>query len=330
MKARLALVGYGWIADLHCRAARAAGWEVVGVAGHDAQRARAFARAHDIADSTSDWQSLSAADGVDAVVVATPNFLHCEQTMHALGNGKHVLVEKPMAITVAEGEAMVEAATSAGRVLAVGHMWRYRDEVIALRGRIAIGEFGRVVRTHGYGIHAGWGPRGWFTDRALAGGGALIDMGIHAIDTARFLLGDPQPVRVVGSLGSAYGEYGVDDDGVVLIDWECGVRSVVECGWWQPRLGGVEADTEVLGTGGAARIWPDMPPVPADYEHCSVPMYARQLDDFRQACATGSVPIASAEVGLTALRIVEAAYASSEARFGSNVSSAGSMTEITR
>ena len=77
-------------------------------------------------------------------------------------------------------------------------MWRYHPDVIALRDRIAAGEFGRIVRTHGWGVHAGWGPSGWFTDPALAGGGALIDMGIHAIDTARFLLGDPDPVRVGG------------------------------------------------------------------------------------------------------------------------------------
>ena len=64
--------------------------------------------------------------------------------------------------------------------------------MIAVRDAIAAGELGRVVRTHGYGVHADWGPSGWFTDPALAGGGALVDMGIHAIDTARFLLGEPE------------------------------------------------------------------------------------------------------------------------------------------
>ena len=65
-----------------------------------------------------------------------------------------------------------------------------------MRDAIAAGELGRVVRTHGYGVHADWGPSGWFTDPALAGGGALVDMGIHAIDTARFLLGEPEARRV--------------------------------------------------------------------------------------------------------------------------------------
>jgi hypothetical protein len=100
------------------------------------------------------------------------------------------------------------------------------------RDRIAAGSVGTPVRTRGYGIHAGWGPTGWFADSALAGGGALIDMGIHAIDTARFLLDDPLPIRVVGSVGTSFGDYDVDDDGVVLIEWSNGVRM-----WLVPNHG---------------------------------------------------------------------------------------------
>ena len=313
MTLRLALLGYGWMADRHWQAARAAGLEVVGVSGHDGDRARAFAEQRGIGRATADWKELCGSDHVDAVVVATPNSLHCEQSLHALAAGKHVLVEKPMAISVADAETMIAAASAAGRTLAVGHMWRYRDEVVSLRDRIRSGELGRVVRTHGYGVHAGWGPSGWFTDRVLAGGGALIDMGIHAIDTARFLLDDPLPLKVSASLGTAYGDYDVDDDGIVLIDWDCGVRSVIECGWWQPRLGGLEAETRVNGTSSAAEIWPTMPPMPPGYEHCSVPMYAKQLIDFAAACEGGRESQASAKVGLVALRIVDAAQRSAAA-----------------
>ncbi len=310
MTLRLGLLGSGWVADVHVQAALAAGSQVVAVASHDATRTAAFAAAHGIERSTTDWRSLCTAPDIDAVIVATPNYLHAEQVLHALSCGLNVLVEKPMAIDVVDAEAMVAAAEAADRVLCVGHMWRYRDEVLAMRNRVAAGDFGHVVRTHGFGVHAGWGPSGWFTERALAGGGALIDMGIHAIDTARFLLGDPQPVGVSASLGTAYGDYDVDDDGVVLIDWDNGARSVVECGWWQPTLGGVEADTVVFGTGGSGRIWPSMPPLPAGYVHCSVPMYAAQMADFAAACAGRGTPDASADVGLIALRIVADAYAS--------------------
>jgi len=151
-------------------------------------------------------------------------------------------------------------------------------------------------------------------------------MGIHAIDTARFLLGDPVAARVSASIGQAYGDYHetdphgrIDDDGVVLIDWESldggpGVRSVVESGWWQPSLDGVEADTEVYATGGHARIWPEFTaghPPPDSYEHCDLAMFQAQMADFLACCHTGETPRASAEVGLEALRIVEAAYTSS-------------------
>lgn len=314
---RLAVLGTGFIADLHVRAARECGLSIPVVAGHDAGRTAAFAHCHHIERHTIDWREAVDAPDVDVVVVGTPNVFHHEQTMTALTTGRHVLVEKPMAMNVAEATEMAATAASVDRTLLVGHMWRYRDEVVATRDRIAAGSVGRPVRTRGYGIHAGWGPGGWFSDQSLAGGGALIDMGIHAIDTARFVLGDPQPVRTVASIGTHYGAYGVDDDAVVLVEWDLGARSVIESGWWQPRLDGVEADTEVYGTAGYDRIWPQFTPAtpaPADYVHCSLPMYTTQMADLASCAASGARPRASAEVGLTALSIVADAYASAHPR----------------
>jgi predicted dehydrogenase len=313
MTFRLAILGYGFIADLHARAARDCGLTIAVVAGHRPASAAEFAATHGALRSTDDWLDAVKADDVDGVVIGTPNALHHPQAMAAIAVGKHVLVEKPMAVTPRDAEEMESAATARGVTLLVGHRWRYREEVTAVRERIAAGTIGRPVRTRGYGIHAGWGPRGWFTDPELAGGGALIDMGIHAIDTARFVLGDPLPVRVVASLGTAYGEYRVDDDGIVLIDWSNGVRSVVECGWWQPRLDGVEADTEIHGTDGYERIWPQYTPQspPAlDYVHCTLPMYTAQMADFVACSGSRGMPRASSEVGRVALDIVAAAYAS--------------------
>ncbi|MGI9052629.1 MAG: Gfo/Idh/MocA family protein [Ilumatobacteraceae bacterium] len=312
---RLAVLGVGFIANLHVRAAQEHGLTVGVVAGRDAGRTAEFATRHGIERWTLDWEAAVSDDEIDAAVIGTPNHLHHPQAMAAISAGKHVLVDKPMALDVAQAGEMAGAADTAGRTLLVGHMWRYRSEVVAIRDRVAAGGVGQPVRTRGFGIHAGWGPTGWFTDRGRSGGGALIDMGIHAIDTARFVLGDPAPVRVAASIGTSYGDYDVDDDGVVLIDWDDGVRSVVECGWWQPRLDGVEADTEIYGTAGYERIWPlftPATPAPADYVHCSLPMYAAQLGDFATCCRTGATPVASAAVGLTALTIVEDAYRSAD------------------
>jgi predicted dehydrogenase len=250
---------------------------------------------------------VSAPD-VDAVVVCTPNALHAEQSIAAVAAGKHVLCEKPMATSVADGEAMLAAAERHDRLLLVLHPWRHHEAVIALRDAISAGELGRIVRTHGYGVHADWGPAGWFTDPALAGGGALLDMGIHAIDTVRFLLGDPAPRRVVASIGTAYGAYAVDDDGIVLIDWESGERSIVESGWWQPRLGGYEADTEVYGSSGYRRIWAREQP--AGYVHCDVTLFVAQMRDALRQISAWQPEARSPAHGLVALRICELAYAS--------------------
>jgi predicted dehydrogenase len=228
-----------------------------------------------------------------------------------LRNGKHVMVEKPMATSVAGCDEMIAASREGDAFLMVAHCWRFRDEVRAMRARITAGELGEIVKTHGYGVHAGWGPSGWFTDPELAGGGALVDMGVHAIDTARYLLGDPAPGRVCATIGTRYaeGRYTVDDDGVVMIAWDNGTNSVVESGWWHPHLGGLEADTEVYGTKGYARIWPAEAPS-ADYEHCTQPMYSAQVAEFLDAIGEGRQPRPSGEDGRVVMQVVEAAYRS--------------------
>ncbi|MEP6973682.1 MAG: Gfo/Idh/MocA family oxidoreductase [Actinomycetota bacterium] len=310
---RVALFGCGWIQDFHARGVLAHGDELVVVANHREESARTFAERHAIPRVTTDWQAVAVDPGVDAVIVATPNALHAPQSIALLRNGKHVMVEKPMATSVAECDAMIEASVAGRASLMVAHCWRFRDEVIAMRDRIADGEFGEVVKTRGYGVHANWGPSGWFTDPALAGGGALVDMGVHAIDTVRFLLGNPEPTSVRATVGTRYAEsrYVVDDDAIVLIRWSNGTNSVVESGWWQPHLGGLEADTEVYGTRGYARIWP--PEAPSDsYEHCTQPMYTAQVGAFLDAIEAGRQPLPSGEDGRVVMCIVEEAYRDAE------------------
>jgi predicted dehydrogenase len=309
---RVALLGNGWIQDFHARGVLAhPHGELVAVANHREESARAFAERYGIPRVTTDWEALARDPEVDAAVVATPNALHAPQAVALLEAGVHVLVEKPMATTVAECDRMVAAARASGASLMVAHCWRFRDEVVALRDRIATGDLGEIVKTRGYGVHANWGPEGWFTDPELAGGGALPDMGVHAIDTARFLLGDPEPLRVCAAIGTRYakGRYTVDDDGILLIGWSNGTNSIVESGWWQPHLGGLEADTEVYGTGGYTRIWPPEDPGEG-YEHGSQPMYTAQVAEFLDAITEGREPRPSGEDGRVVIEVVERAYAS--------------------
>ena len=82
------------------------------------------------------------------------------------------------------------------------------------------GRLGKIIRTKGYGVHALWGPSGWFTEARYAGGGAMADVGVHALDTARFLLGDPQPVSVYARIGTYYTKQDVDDTGILIVNWD--------------------------------------------------------------------------------------------------------------
>jgi len=307
---RVALIGSGWIQDFHARGVLAyPGAELMAVANHRAESASALAERHGIPEVTTDWRSLVTREDLDAVVVATPNALHAEQSVAFLDAGTHVLVEKPMAVSVAECEAMIAASRAGGASLMVAHCWRFREEVVVMRNRVAAGELGEIVKTRGYGVHVAWGPEGWFVDPALAGGGALVDMGVHAIDTARFVLGDPQPGRVCAAVGTRYGSYRVDDDVIVLIGWSNGTNSVVESGWWQPHTEGMEADTELYGTKGYARIFPRDEPYEG-YDHGAQPMYTEQMREFLGAIEEGRPPHPSGEDGRVVMQVVEQAYSS--------------------
>jgi len=306
----VALIGSGWIQDFHARGVlEYPDAQLVAVANHREESARALAERYSIPHVTTDWPSLTEDDTVQAAVIATPNALHAEQAMAFLDAGKHVLVEKPMAVSVEECDAMIDASHRGSASLMVAHCWRFHPEVIAMRDRIASGELGEVVKTRGYGVHAGWGPKGWFVDPALGGGGALVDMGVHAIDTARFVLGDPTPERVCAAVGTRYGSYTVDDDGILLIGWSTRTNSVVESGWWHPHKEGMEADTEVYGTKGYARIFPREAPS-EDHDHAPQSMYTAQMHEFLSAIEEARDPRPSGHDGRVVMEVVERAYAS--------------------
>ena len=274
----LGMIGCGWIAERHAQAACAIpGVSIVAVSSRTPGHAAAFAQPLGAAWTTS-WEEVVAHPAVDAVVLGSPNALHAPQAVAALAAGKHVLVEKPMATTRKDADVMVETARAHGRVLLVGHMWRYRHEVMAFRAAIGAGRFGTIERTRSHGCHVNFAPAGWFLEPALSGGGALIDLGIHAIDTTRFVLGEPLPAKVTASIVEAYDHPGIDARGTITIEWTSGLASEIDFGWWRASQDGLIADTEVWGEHGYGRIW-DPRPAPG-YEHGSIGMYKAQMHDF--------------------------------------------------
>ena len=141
-----------------------------------------------------DWHDLLGHPDVDALDVCTPNASHAEIAIAAAAAGKHVLVEKPLARNTEEAERMIEAAQRAGVVLMPAHNARLLGPFVAMREAVARGDVGQVRAFRCAWGHTGpqdWAPGAdWFRDPATAGGGALIDLGVHAADVLRSVLGD--------------------------------------------------------------------------------------------------------------------------------------------
>ncbi|NIA11570.1 MAG: Gfo/Idh/MocA family oxidoreductase [Nitrospiraceae bacterium] len=327
MALKMAFAGVGYIARVHANAAKKVEEvELVAAVNHRKETMDAFADDFGVLRRYIRIEDMLADGDVDAVIVSTPNYLHAPQTVAALEAGVHVMVEKPMAMNAAEAEEMVAASEHSGALLMVAHCWRFDREVLWLKEQVDAGRIGRIVRTTGYGVHVHWGPGGWFTQKQFAGGGALADMGIHAIDTARFLLGDPEPASVYARVGTYYGDYDVDDTDVMIIQWDNGAFSYIESGWWQPHSDGPEAATRLFGTQGYGSVFPTLLELPNREEkrmdmvnpgfqfprqdHGEQRMYDEQMRYFVESVRTGRKPVPGGDEGLVNMRIVDAAYES--------------------
>jgi len=322
---KIALAGAGYIIDIHAKAALAhQDIRLVAVVDQFPAQAAALAQKFDIPNQYETVEQLLETGNVDALVIGTPNYLHAPQAMAALRAGVRVLVEKPMAMNAREASKMLEASMQSGAVLMVAHCWRFDKEVLWLRKQAK--RLGKIIRTKGYGVHVHWGPSGWFTEKRFAGGGAVADMGIHALDTARFLLGDPRPVSVYARIGNHYKDLDVDDTGVIVVGWDNGATSLIESGWWQPHVDGPEAATQLYGVNGFGQLFPTRMEVATKRagaiqviepgfehprkEHAPQGMYNAQMAYFLECIDMMKTPIPGALEGLTNMAVVDAAYRS--------------------
>jgi Predicted dehydrogenases and related proteins len=321
---RVVMVGAGYIASYHTRGLQLIrGVEVAAVVAGTLKSAQDFAAKFNVPEAYDSIESLVGRSDIHAVVIATPNKFHAPQAIAFLQNGKDVCLEKPMAMNYAEGVAIKEAAEANRSIVMVGHMWRFDTDVNYIKSVVDNDQLGKIVKTKGYGIHENWGPAGWFAKKELAGGGALADMGVHAIDTARYVLGDPKPTKVYAKIGTHYGDYDVDDSGIVMISWDNGAESIIESGWWQPHMDGPEAGTGFYGTKGYGSVFPTFlkmkvgevagrfdAKLPVRTEHCEQGMYTRQMEHFINCIRSRKEPVPGIAEGLTILAIVDAAYQS--------------------
>ncbi|MFC2023825.1 Gfo/Idh/MocA family protein [Chloroflexota bacterium] len=301
--------------------------EVVAVGNLHTDSLQAMATDLRIPKIYDDFEVMARDEEIDAVVVALPNYLHAPVTIQMLEAGKHVLCEKPMAMSVAEAEEMIEASRRSGSKLMIAHMWRFDREVLWLRNLVASGTLGKVIKakSHALWLYEGPQPDSWFAQRRFSGGGALADMGIHSIDTLRFVLGGARPTKVFANVGTHFEQIELEDTATLLIEFEGGVAALVEAGWYHLYGDGLEGYTQVYGTKGYARalpselhthvegVWSVTDPVmPKRSQQCDLPMYQDQMDHFLTSILTDSQPSASGEDGLWAMRVLEAAYRSAE------------------
>ncbi len=275
----------------------------------------------------TDFAAMAADPDIDAVVNGLPNYLHAPVTIQMLEASKHVLCEKPMAMSVAEGGNMIEAARQAERKLMIAHMWRFDREILWLRDLVTSGRLGEIfkAKSHSIWLYEGPAPESWFIKRELAGGGALADMGVHAIDTLRFVLGDARPTKVFANAGTHFQDIELDDTATLLLEFEGGIVALIEAGWYHLYSDGLEGYIQVYGTKGYARALPSElhmhvegewsvihPEMPKRKQQVDMPMYQAQMDYFLDCVLNNKEPTPGGIDGLWAMRVLEAAYRSAE------------------
>jgi predicted dehydrogenase len=275
---RVGVVGLGWAGQQHLAAYHArADTEIVALAGlEDRPRAKLAAK-YGIDHAVAAWEDLLEVEGMDAVSVCVPTFLHAPIAIAALARGLHVLCEKPMALNAPEAERMVRAARKADRVLDVAFNHRQRGDIQKLKAVIDEGRLGRPYYAKAWWLRRTGIPTmgSWFTRAELAGGGPLVDIGVHVLDYSLFLLGNPEVVAVSASTydllatagfggsptsnktGAADGDaphFDVEDLASVFMRLSDGATLLVEASWAAHRRDGDEFGITLYGTDGGAEL----------------------------------------------------------------------------
>jgi len=326
---RIGLVGAGHISRTHVQAfARLDGAQVVGVCARQPESAERFGREFGMEIVTVDLDALI--EGVDVVCVNTPNALHAAQAIRAAEAGRHVIVEKPLASTAAEGRAVVEACRRAGVGLAYAEELPYVPRFVRAKEMLDAGAIGAVRYVTQREAHAGpYSP--WFFSRDEAAGGVLMDMACHSVEGVRWLLGKPRCTRVWADLRAGRSDSALEDHAVLHLEFEGGTTALCEASW--ALHGGMQSTLEAWGSAGTLaadllhetglRLYvPDAQPsvrAPAGWSRHNADWlfdngYPQEMEDFLAAFREGRPPLESGEDGVAVLEILEAAYAS--ARLG--------------
>lgn len=336
-KLNIGVVGLGWPGAMHSEAVLAMPrLKLHAVADASPERIAKFTAEHAVERTFSDYAAMLADPELDAAIICLPNFLHADATMAALQAGKHVLCEKPPTLNVKEMKKIRAEAARRGLVYAFGRQMRFGGGMVAARKLIKAKKLGDIyyAKTTWYrnrGIPIGIG--GWFLDRKRAGGGAMIDIGIHTLDNAWFLMGAPRPVSVSAqvfqkfkSVVPAGVHFDVDDSGFAFIKFENGAVLSLETAWasnlpdsMMPEWNGA-ISCLLHGDKAALQVMPELKLYRGGRESVGeedvaaekIDAFQAQMADFTKAIRTGGEPTSSATHGVYLMEMLDAIYKSSE------------------
>jgi predicted dehydrogenase len=338
----VALLGAGFIADIHVESYQrfVPDARVTAVYSRHEERARAFAERHHIPRWFTDIDRLIAEADCEIVDICVPNLLHHRAVLAAAAAGKHVIIEKPFAMTLEQADEMIEACRRAGRKLMYAEELCFAPKYERVRKLVAEGAVGDLYMLKQLEKHSG--PHSdWFYDVNQSGGGALMDMGCHAFAWFRWMLGGKPRVRSVwanmqtvlhGSRTTA------EDNSIAVVEFDDGVVGLAEDSW--AKLGGMDDRIEVYGKGGyieadlfrgnAALTYSDRGYGYAlekagstqgwtftIFEEVFNQGYPHELQHFVQCVREDKTPLVTGEDGRAVLEMMYAAYAS--ARSGQKV-----------
>ncbi|MCL2740665.1 MAG: Gfo/Idh/MocA family oxidoreductase [Oscillospiraceae bacterium] len=340
-RTKVALFGTGFCAGVHMESyARFVGdAEVVAVYGRDRRRLDAFADAHGIKGRYTDPDRMIAEADFEVADVCVPNFMHHGICLKAAARGRHVIMEKPLALTAGQAEEMIKACREAGVLLMYAEELCFAPKYERVRALVAAGAVGEVYMLKQSEKHSG--PHSaWFYDKRLSGGGVMMDMGCHALAWFRWMNKGARPVSVYADMKTVLHSAITDaeDNAVTIVEFDNGVTCMAEDSW--ARHGGMDDRIEVYGTkgvcyadlfqGNAALTYSaegyDYASEKAGsssgwsftaFEEAFNQGYPHELGHFIACVRGGGAPLVTGEDGLAVLGMLNAAYAS--ARIGSKV-----------
>ena len=318
---RVGVIGLGQIAlKAHLPGyAKAPNGKLFAVYSSRMGHAKEVARQYGIPAIFTDWRRLLESDQVDAVSICTPNFTHAPIALKAFQEGKHVLLEKPIALNLAEAAQIIQAGKKAGKVLMMHHNMRFDPAVRTAEKFLRKGMIGDVMAFKSSLTHRGpqaWNPKAkWFFNKSESGGGALMDLGPHVFDSLSFLLGDQ--ARIVGTAGF-WGKAGLNQGELhcsALLRFNKGAVGTVNLGWvdtqYQNRFyffGSKGSLSLNLAKGDPITVQfrkQEGKSHPALERDC---FYPSLYEHFLDCILKGKSPWVTGEDGLRTLELIEAGY----------------------